>query len=102
MRGRELTEAAKPLKGEALTVDQVERALNDPAWASVHYFGVEFEASGTLADRAEEVAYAVGYEKAKSGRHSRGIDGLRVWAKHRGVLDRVNKSYDQGMQDGGG
>lgn len=79
---------------------QVEAALSDP-YSAASTFGVEFDAGGTLEDRAEEVAYALGYEEAKLGRPMAWTKDLLSWAKKKGFR-KVRSMYDGGREDGGG
>ena len=78
--------------------DPIESLLNDPEYAT-RGFGVEFDASGTIEERAAEVAYALGYEEGRTGREMGMSKPLLAWSKKR-RLPEVQQFYAHGVSDG--
>ena len=78
--------------------DGIESLLNDPEYAT-RGFGVEFDASGTIEERAAEVAYGLGYEEGRTGRPMAMTKPLLAWGKKR-RLPEVQQSYAHGVSDG--
>jgi len=78
----------------------IETLLNDPEHAATT-FGVEFDGTGSLQDRAEDVAYALGYEEGRTGRPMSYTKPLLAWARKR-RMPSVQRFYDDGKKDGQG
>ena len=60
---------------------------------------MEFDRRGTEKDRAEDVAYGLGYEEGRTGRPMGATKAFLAWAKKR-KMPSVKKMYDLGVKDG--
>jgi len=97
---RAVEEKADESMRENPTVDpySIESLLNGEPGISAITFGIEFD-GGSLRDRAEDLAYSLGYEEGRSGRAMAWTKPLLSWASSR-RMPSVKKLYDSGRKDG--